>query len=136
VFLILLSDNTVLTDSADGMEPIADTVPTAATSIQASALTRSYIRELILGSDPKAYAAHCQAIVDAQEPDFAAVQVPVRILAGDEDKSAPLDGCKAVLEHVGTSKKELKILDACGHWHCLEHPDRIAQEVETFCSSL
>ena len=129
-------NNAVLTDREDGMEPIADTVPTAATSTQASALTRGFIRELILGSDPKAYASHCQAIVDAQEPDFAAVQVPVCILAGDEDKSAPLDGCKYILEHVGTSKKELKILDACGHWHCVEHPDRIAQELETFCTSL
>ena len=129
-------ESAVLTVVADGMEPIADTVPTAATSTQASALTRGFIRELILGSDAKAYASHCQAIVDAKEPNFAAVQAPVLILAGDEDKSAPLDGCKYIIEHVGTSKKELKILDACGHWHCVEHPDRIAQEVETFCTSL
>jgi pimeloyl-ACP methyl ester carboxylesterase len=130
------SNNAVLTDREDGMERIADSVPTAATSTQASALTRGFIRELILGSDPKAYASHCQAIVDAQEPDFAAVKVPVCILAGDEDKSAPLQGCEYILEHVGTSKKELKVLNACGHWHCVEHPDRIAQEVETFCTSL
>ena len=130
------SKNVVLIDCADGMEPIADSVPTAATSTQASALTRGFIRELILGSDAKAYASHCQAIVDAKEPDFAAVQAPVLILAGDEDKSAPLEGCKHILEHIGTVKKDLKILDACGHWHCVEHPDRIAQEVESFCTSL
>jgi pimeloyl-ACP methyl ester carboxylesterase len=126
----------MLTDFAEGMEPIADTVPVAATSKQASALTRGFVRELILGSDPKAYASHCQAIVDAQEPDFAAVQAPVCILAGDEDKSAPLEGCKYILEHVGSSKKELKVLDACGHWHCVEHPDRVAKEIESFCASL
>ena len=126
----------MLTDRTDGMEPIADTVPTAATSSQASALTRGFIRELILGSDPEAYASHCQAIVDSHEPDFAAVRVPVCILTGEEDKSAPLEGCKYILEHIGTSKKELKILEACGHWHCIEIPDRIAQEVETFCASL
>jgi pimeloyl-ACP methyl ester carboxylesterase len=126
----------MLTDFAEGMEPIADTVPVAATSTQASALTRAFVRELILGSDPKAYASHCQAIVDAQEPDFAAVQAPVCILAGDEDKSAPLEGCKYILEHVGSSKKELKVLDACGHWHCVEHPDRVAKETESFCASL
>jgi pimeloyl-ACP methyl ester carboxylesterase len=60
----------------------------------------------------------------------------VCILAGEEDKSAPLEGCKYILEHVGTSKKELKVLDACGHWHCVEQPDRIAQELETFCASV
>jgi pimeloyl-ACP methyl ester carboxylesterase len=118
------------------MEPIADTVPVAATSTQASALTQGFVRELILGSDPKAYASHCQAIVGAQESDFVAVQAPVCILAGDEDKSAPLEGCKYILEHVGSSKKELKVIDACGHWHCVEHPDRVAKEIESFCASL
>jgi esterase/lipase len=118
------------------MEPIADTVPIAATSKQASTLTRGFVRELILSSDPKAYASHCQAIVDAQEPDFAAVQAPVCILAGEEDKSAPLEGCKYILEHVGSSEKELKVLSACGHWHCVEHPDRVAKEIEQFCASL
>ena len=129
-------EDMMLTDCTDAMEPIADTVPIAATSSQASGLTRGFVRELIMGSDPKSYASHCQAIVDAKEPDFAAVQVPVCILAGDEDKSAPLEGCKYILEHVGASKKDLKILEACGHWHCVERPDRIAQELESFCASL
>lgn len=118
------------------MEPIADTVPTAATSTHASALTRGFVRELIMGSDPKAYASHCQAIVDSQEPDFAAVKAPVCILAGEEDKSAPLDGCKYIFEHVGSPKKDLKVLDACGHWHCVEQPDRVAKELEAFCATL
>lgn len=126
----------MLTDCIEGMEPIADSVPVAATSASTSALTRGFVRELILGSDPKAYASHCQAIVDAEEPDFAAIQAPVCILAGDEDKSAPLEGCKYILEHAGSSKKELKVIDACGHWHCVEHPDRVASEIEKLCGSL
>lgn len=125
-----------LTDGVDGMEPIANTIPTAATSTQASHLTRAFVRELIIGSDPKAYAAHCQAIVDSQEPDFAAIIAPVLFIAGSEDKSAPLEGVQYIHDHVGSSKKELKVFDGCGHWHCVEIPDRVADAMEAFCSSL
>jgi pimeloyl-ACP methyl ester carboxylesterase len=118
------------------MGPIANTVPTAATSTQASSLTRGFIRELILQTDPKAYASHCQAIVDAQEPDFAAIKAPALFIAGSEDKSAPLEGVKYIHDHVGSSKKDLKVFDGCGHWHCVETPDRVAKEMETFCLSL
>jgi len=120
----------------DGMEPIANTIPTAATSTQASSLTRAFIRELIMQSDPKAYASHCQAIVDAQELDFAAIKAPALFIAGSEDKSAPLEGVKYIHERVGSSKKDLKVFDGCGHWHCVETPDCVAKEMEAFCSSL
>jgi pimeloyl-ACP methyl ester carboxylesterase len=118
------------------MGPIANTVPTAATSTQASSLTRGFIRELILQTDPKAYATHCQAIVDSQEPDFAAIKAPALFIAGSEDKSAPFEGVKYIHDHVGSSKKDLKVFDGCGHWHCVETPDRVAKEMETFCLSL
>ena len=98
-----------LTNRADGMEPIANTVPAAATSTQASSLTRSFIRELLMQSDPKAYASHCQAIVDSQELDFAAIKAPALFIAGSEDKSAPLEGVKYIHEHISSSKKELKV---------------------------
>jgi pimeloyl-ACP methyl ester carboxylesterase len=125
-----------LTNRADGMEPIANTVPAAATSTQASSLTRSFIRELLMQSDPKAYASHCQAIVDSQELDFAAVKAPALFIAGSEDKSAPLEGVKYIHEHISSSKKELKVFGGCGHWHCVETPDRVTKEMETFCLSL
>ena len=118
------------------MEPLANTVPTAATSAQASKLTRGFIRELIMQSDPKAYASHCQAIVDSQELDFAAIKAPALFIAGSEDKSAPLEGVKYIHEHISSSKKELKVFDGCGHWHCVETPDRVAKEIEDFCLSL
>jgi pimeloyl-ACP methyl ester carboxylesterase len=118
------------------MESIANTVPTAATSTQASNLTRSFIRELIMQTDPKAYASHCQAIVDSQELELAAIKAPALFIAGSEDKSAPLEGVKYIHEHVSSSKKELKVFDFCGHWHCVETPDRVAKEMETFCLSL
>lgn len=115
---------------------MANTIPKAATSAHASELSRSFIRELILGSDAQGYVSHCQAIVDASEPKFSAVQAPACILAGDEDKSAPLEGCKYIHDQIGSSKKDLKVLDQCGHWHCVEVPEKVAKAIDSFCSSL
>jgi pimeloyl-ACP methyl ester carboxylesterase len=136
LFLVMSTSKSPLTNRADGMEPISNTVPTAATSTQASSVTRGFIRELIMQSDPKAYASHCQAIVDSREPDFAAIKAPALFIAGSEDNSAPLEGVKYIHEHVGSSKKDLRVFDGCGHWHCVETPDRVAKEMEAFCSSL
>ena len=126
----------VLTLQAEGMEPLADTVPKAATSEKSTALTRAFIRELILQSDPKSYAAHCQAIVDAKEPDFSAVKASCLVLAGKEDKSAPLDGCQYIHDHIASSQKKLEVLEDCGHWHCVERPSEVAEKIRGFCAAL
>ena len=126
----------MLTPETEGMEPLANTIPKAATSEKSTALTRAFIRELILQSDAKSYASHCQAIVDAKEPDFSAVKAPALILAGREDKSAPLEGCQFIHEHIGSDQKKLDILEDCGHWHCVEHPEEVAQKIRELCAAL
>lgn len=64
------------------MEPLANTVPQAATGANSSPLQRAMIRELILGQDPKSYASHCDVIVNMKDPGFARMQTPVLLLAG------------------------------------------------------
>lgn len=120
----------------DGMEPLANTIPTAATNAKSTALQRSLIRELIIGQDPKSYASHCQVIVDAKEPDLPSIQIPALILAGDEDKSAPMEGCEYIHQHLGSARKELKVMKGVGHWHCIEAGDSVGKEIAAFCSSL
>jgi hypothetical protein len=34
-------------------------------------LQRSFIQEFIMDQEPKSYASHCEAIVDAKKPPFA-----------------------------------------------------------------
>lgn len=48
------------------------------------------------------------------------ITIPILILAGAEDKSAPLDGCKRMFEQIPGEEKKLVVLDGVGHWHCLE----------------
>ena len=118
------------------MEPLADAIPVAATNAHSTPLQRSIIRELIIGQDPKSYASHCQVIVDAKEPDFASIKIPVLILAGDEDKSAPMEGCEFINDHLGSQQKELKVMQGIGHWHCIEAGDQVGKEIAAFCATL
>ncbi|KAH7115193.1 Alpha/Beta hydrolase protein [Dendryphion nanum] len=106
----------------NGMEAVANSVPQTATGARASPLTRSFIRELILAQDPAGYISHCRVIINAQPPDYAAIRVPVLVLAGEEDRSAPLEACRRMFEELGTSgdRKRLEVLEGVGHWHCLE----------------
>ncbi|KAK5129494.1 hypothetical protein LTR08_003217 [Meristemomyces frigidus] len=124
--------------TSHGMEPLANSIPTAATNANSTPLQRALIRELILGQDAAAYASHCRAIMEMREPSggFGAVKCPALIIAGDEDKSAPLEGCEFIHTHLGSSQKELKILQGVGHWHCIEAGDRVAEAIDGFCSGL
>ncbi|KAK5110245.1 hypothetical protein LTR85_001304 [Meristemomyces frigidus] len=126
------------TVTKSGMEPLADTIPTSATGSKSTPLQRAFVRELIMGQDPSSYASHCKVIMDMQEPKggFGTITCPALIVAGEEDKSAPLEGCQFIHEHLGSSKKDLKVLQGVGHWHCIEAGDRVAQEIATFCSIL
>lgn len=123
---------------SDGMEPLANSIPTAATGKASTPLQRAFIRELLLNQDPKAYAAHCRAIVGMKEPagGFESIKTPVLILAGDEDASAPLAGCQYIFEHLGSLEKDLKVLSGVGHWHCVEAGDRVGAEISRFVSVL
>lgn len=126
------------TVTKSGMEPLANTIPTSATGSRSTPLQRALIRELIIGQDPKSYASHCRVIMEMKEPrgGFEAVRCPALILAGEEDKSAPLEGCEYIREHLGTSKKELKVLPGVGHWHCIEAGEAVATSIAAFCDSL
>ena len=123
----------------EGMQPMADTVPWAAVGSQATSLQHAFIRELLLASQPDGYVSMCRVILGASEdpkkgPDYSKVKCPVYIIAGDEDKSAPLDGCNKMLEALGTVKEEKRmvVLPKTGHWLCVERPEAVAQEIYGF----
>ncbi|CAO2654201.1 Nn.00g109340.m01.CDS01 [Neocucurbitaria sp. VM-36] len=115
-----------------GMQPMADTIPPAAVGKKAPALAKALIRELLLGQDPAGYISNCRIIVNAKPPNYSKINVPVLILAGDEDKSAPLEGAKKMFEEIGTSEKKLEIMQGVGHWHCLEAADDVVKLIQAF----
>lgn len=118
------------------MEPLANTIPKSATNKKSTALQRSIIRELLLNQDPQSYATHCKVICKMREPDLKSIKTPSLILAGEEDMSAPLEGCRHLHENLGSQPNELKVMKGVGHWHCIEAGDQVAEEIARFCSSI
>ncbi|EME78072.1 uncharacterized protein MYCFIDRAFT_63872 [Pseudocercospora fijiensis CIRAD86] len=119
-----------------GMEPLANTVPKAATGSKSTPLMWAMIRELILNQEPKSYASHCDAIVNIKDPGFDKMKTPVLLLAGKEDPSTPLEGVQNIHERLGSPRKELKVYDGVGHWHCIEVPDLVGGDIKAFAASL
>ena len=115
---------------------MANTIPHAATGAKCSSLQKAFIRELLMAQDPEGYCANCRAIEHATAPEYGLVKVPLLIIAGDEDKSAPLEGCRYIHDHVSSKEKQLEVLEGVGHWHCIEAPDDVGRLVARFCDSL
>lgn len=115
---------------------MANTIPTAATGAKAGPLVAAFIRELLLGQDKAGYLSNCRVIANATRPRYESVQCPVLLLAGEEDKSAPLETSKKMFEEFGTetSKKHLEVLSGVGHWHCIEAPAVVGDKIVEFLS--
>ncbi|KAL4749676.1 hypothetical protein BDW72DRAFT_204558 [Aspergillus terricola var. indicus] len=120
------------TAAEGGMESLADSIPYQATGSAASPLASSFIRELVLGQNPKGYAALCQAIANAPTIDYSAIKVPFLLIAGEEDKSASLEGCRYIFDRVSSENKKMEVLPQVGHWHCIEVPDTVGKAIAGF----
>lgn len=116
---------------SSGMDPLADTIPFAAPAKGASPIVRSFIRELLLGQDPAGYISHCRILINAQPPAYNKINVPVLILAGEEDKTAPVEGCQKMFDEMNTEKK-LEVMKAVGHWQCLEDFAEVGKQILNF----
>jgi pimeloyl-ACP methyl ester carboxylesterase len=120
----------------DGMQPMADSIPQAAVGTKASPLVKAFIRELLLAQDPAGYISNCRVIIHAKAPKYGEISVPVLILAGDEDKSAPMEGCEKMFGEMGTSEKRLEVQRGVGHWHCLEADREVVEKILEFYESI
>ncbi|KAK6585226.1 hypothetical protein PZA11_001953 [Diplocarpon coronariae] len=119
---------------ADGLEPLANTIPSSATGSRSTPLQQAFIRSLILGTSPGGYISLCNVIAKAARPKYESTDVPVLILAGEDDKTAPLDSSHAIASSYGTGsgEKSVQVLKGVGHWHCVEAADEVATAVDEF----
>lgn len=115
---------------------MADSIPKAATGSKSTSLHHAFIRELILGQNPAGYIANCKAIINAEKPDYAAIKAPFIAITGQDDRSAPLDGCKAILDRLSSPRKSLTVLEGVGHWHCIEASEEVGRAISEFCASI
>lgn len=115
---------------------MANTIPSAAVGSRSTPLQKAFIRELLLGQDPKGYVALCRAIATAQLADYADVRAPLLLIAGGEDKSASMEGCRHIFERVSSQTKSLEVLEGVGHWHCIEAPDQVGGLIARFAGDI
>jgi len=54
------------------------------------------------------------------------------MIAGEEDKSAPLQGCEEILKRIGTEEKRMVVLKGVGHWICIESPEKVSDAIANF----
>lgn len=106
-----------------GLEPLANLIPEMATGSKASPLAKAFVRELVMGQDGEGYRSNCRVIQSAKVPEYKKIGCPVLVIAGEEDRSVPLAGCKKMFEELET-EKDLVVLEGIGHWHCIEVSER------------
>jgi len=122
----------------DGMEPMANTVPYSAVGSHAQPIHHAFIREVLLAQDPAGYISMCRVLANAwrSPPDYAKVRCPILIVAGGEDKSAPVAMSERIMEELGTEEKRLVVLEKCGHWMCTEQGDATAEKILEFLNAV
>lgn len=116
----------------EGMESMANTIPYSAPAKGASPIVRSFIRELLLGQDAAGYVSHCRVLINAKAPDYSSIAVPVLVMAGEEDATTTPDTARKLFDELGTTEKKLEVLQAVGHWHCLEAAEEAGKQILTF----
>lgn len=115
---------------AGNLFQISEAVPKMATAKETSVFSKAFIKTLILSQTSIGYSAACKVIVDATPPNYSAIKVPVLLIIGDQDYTAPYDGCGSVIEAaLSSSSVTTRKLPHVGHWYCVESPDTIAAEI-------
>ncbi|KAH6666997.1 3-oxoadipate enol-lactone hydrolase-like protein [Halenospora varia] len=118
----------------DGVEGLAKSIPEAATGKLSTALHHAFIRNLIIRTSAEGYMSLCRVISTAKGPRYEAITAPLLLIAGSDDKTAPMEGCEAIVQRYATNKalKCIKVLDGIGHWHCIEAGDVVAKHIKNF----
>src|SRR3546814_15156555 len=74
----------------------------------------AFVRESLLRQDPVGYAAHCEALAEAQPADHAAIASPTLLVTGADAPVAPPQLARRLAGPIRGA--EVEILPDCGHW--------------------
>ncbi|KAM6505388.1 hypothetical protein FSOLCH5_014608 [Fusarium solani] len=117
---------------------MAKTIPFAATGSKANLTHKAFIRTPLLSQKTDGYIALCNAIAKAERPSYSDAHSPLLIIAGEEGKTSPVADSEMMLASWGcdNAAKNIRILPAVGHWHCIEAADEVGSALEEFVSKL
>ncbi|KAL7968461.1 Alpha/Beta hydrolase protein [Trichoderma sp. SZMC 28014] len=120
----------------NGMDGLADIIPKAATASTATALSRAFIRTLLLAQSPEGYIANCRAIINASVPAYDKIKSPLLLVAGAEDMVCPIELSQKIHDSWGSTDKRLQVLEKTGHWYCVESPDQVGDTIVQFANGI
>jgi pimeloyl-ACP methyl ester carboxylesterase len=119
------------------VEGLAKSIPAAATGKLSTPLHHAFIRNLIIRTSAEGYMSLCRVISTAKVPNYETITAPLLLIAGSDDKTAPMEGCEAIIQRYATRQalKSIKVLEGIGHWHCIEAGDVVAKHIKDFALS-
>lgn len=118
--------------STDIFEFEPSTDESAATGSKSTPLQHAFIRTLLMSQRPQGYMSLCRVIAFATPPDYESIKIPILLIASNEDKSTPLEGCEEIFRRIGAEEKRMTVLQDVGHWQCIEAPDQVAEKIMEF----
>lgn len=116
-----------------GMRAVADAIAAAGTSSDTKVnqpTAVAFVRESLMAQNPEGYARNCEALADARTVHFSLIHCPVLLITGEEDRSAPVAGARAMDSVLVES--ELQLLPGCGHWATVERPKQVNYAMTLF----
>jgi pimeloyl-ACP methyl ester carboxylesterase len=97
-------------------------------------VTHAFFRALVLGNEPRCYAAHCEALLRADADRLLRdVRCPVLLIAGDKDPTVPVARVEALAAKVADSR--LAVIPDGGHAMQLDRPDLVSDTLRDFFDS-
>ncbi|OAL22339.1 hypothetical protein AYO22_07383 [Fonsecaea multimorphosa] len=118
----------------DGLEDLANRLPTTSTGGHSNNVQKAFIRELLLAQRKEAYIYYCNLIQGASAPDYESLAQPFLMIVGESDNPRTLAGCKSVFERIRSVVKDMAILQNVGHWPTIEASDQVGELIRDFCT--
>lgn len=124
----------------EGIEGIRDSTIDNNVAPSSSDLVRTIVRQIISSQDPEGYAATCEAICEKShvDPDYAAIQCPTVLIAGDQDKISPLSRSQELKELIGSGEKHnvpRVVVVHSGHQQVLEDTEGVVKAMNSLLAA-
>lgn len=105
----------------DGMTGIAHAVSQNSVSrnkADDNSVAEAFVRESLMRQNPDGYAAHCEAMADANRAIHEEIVCPTLIIAGSDDPVSPPGMATKLKDAIADSR--LTMLESTGHWMMIE----------------
>ena len=113
----------------EGMAGIADAISVNSIVASPNSVAAALVRESLLRQNPAGYAAHCEALSDADAAKHDAIQCPTLLVAGEKDTVAPVREVRRLQRKIAGAR--LEIIPNIAHWMMVEAGEQSSKLLQT-----